>query len=155
MMGLLTTMQDLTPTLNKWSDKVDSIHDTANKIASIGNLSNNIPMKGEITQEFKGDKHHGIDIGAKEGTPVYAMWKGDVAKVEWNDIYGNVVIVNHGSGVETLYGHLSGINVKVGYPVIEGSRIGSCGSTGRSTGPHLHFEVRRGGIAVNPATYLD
>ena len=154
MLGLLTTMQDLTPTLKRLNARIDSIQGTVEKISNIGQGNNELPMKGKITKYFNGVDHHGIDIAANAGTPVTSYWEGDVIKVCWDDIYGNMIIVNHGNGVETLYGHLSGLSVKVGYPVIAGSRVGSCGSTGISTGPHLHFEVRKEGVAVDPIMYL-
>jgi len=154
MLGLLTTMQDLTPVIERWNARVDSLQNTADRVASMGRGNWLMPMKGELTQVFKGDAHHGIDIGAPEGTPVIATREGDVIKVGWSDIYGNVIIVDHRGGMESLYGHLSGLSVRVGYPVVAGAQIGSCGNTGRSSGPHLHFEIRKNGTSVDPASYL-
>lgn len=113
-----------------------------------------MPMIGKITQQFDGNKHHGIDIAAPQGTPVEAVEEGDVTRVEWNDIYGNMIVIDHGKGIESLYGHLLDINVKKGYPVVAGTVIGTCGSTGNSTGPHLHFEIRINNQTVDPAKYL-
>lgn len=155
MLGLLTTMHDLTPVIQRWSARVDSLQNTADKINSIGQDDWIMPMKGELTQGYKGDAHHGIDIGAPEGSVVRSAKEGDVSQVGWSDIYGNMVIVDHGGGVESVYAHLSGLSVKAGYPVLTGDKIGSCGSTGRSTGPHLHFEIRKNGTTVNPANYLN
>ena len=152
MLGLLTTMQDLAPVIQRWSNRVDSLQNTADKIGSIGQGSWVIPMKGEVSQEFKGKDHHGIDIAAPSGTVVEATRKGQVISVGWNDIYGNVIIIDHGEGMKSLYGHLSGISVKVGYPVIAGTNIGNCGSS--STGPHLHFEIRKNGTCIDPSSYL-
>jgi len=154
MLGLLTTMQDLTPVVERWSARVDSLQDTANRVTNIGQGSFETPMNGEITQLFKGELHHGIDIGANEGTPVKASKEGDVSYVGWHDIYGNMVIVDHGKGLQTVYAHLKGLSVKVGYPVLEGGKIGSCGTTGRSSGPHLHFEIRKNGICLDPLSFL-
>jgi len=154
MMGLLTTMQDLSPVINDWNNRVNSLQDTADKIANLGRGSWEMPMKGELSQLYKGADHHGIDIAASIGTPVLAARQGDVKSVGWSEIYGNMIIVDHGGGMESLYGHLSGIDVKVGYPVYAGQRIGSCGNTGNSTGPHLHFEIRKNGTSVDPASYL-
>jgi len=154
MMILLVLMQDLTPIINKWGAKIDSWKSTADNIGNLGKGSWIMPMKGEITQEFKGEQHHGVDIGAPTGTVVEATKKGEVTRVEWSDIYGNMIVIDHGGGFESLYGHLSGISIKVGYPVIAGTNIGSCGSTGRSTGSHLHFEIRLHGQAQNPMNYL-
>jgi len=155
MMVLLATMQDLTPVIQKWSDRVESLQNTVDKVSNIGQGSWKFPMKGELTQLYKGKDHHGVDIGALPGVVVEAVRKGEVKSVGWNDIYGNVVIVDHGEGLESVYAHLQGINVKVGYPVIAGDNIGTCGSTGRSTGPHLHFEIRKFGQTVDPLPYFN
>lgn len=154
MMMLLVLMQDLTPIIERWSARMDSWQNTADNIGNLGRGSWLTPMKGEITQPFKGEAHHGIDIAAPIGTPVEATRKGQVTRVEWNDIYGNMIVIDHGGGLESLYGHLSGISIKVGYPVIAGTKIGSCGNTGKSTGPHLHFEIRKNGICSDPMSYL-
>ena len=155
MMGLLTTMQSLTPVIQRWNARIDSIQSTANRVASIGQGSWKSPMKGEVTQGYKGQAHHGIDIAAPEGTTVKATREGDVSYVGWHDIYGNVIIIDHGSGMQSVYGHLSGLSVKVGWPVLTGGTIGSCGSTGKSSGPHLHFEIRKNGTTVDPVNYLN
>lgn len=154
MMMLLVLVQDLTPIIERWAAKMDSWQNTADNIGNLGKGSWMIPMKGEITQEFKGKDHHGIDIAAPMGTVIEATREGDVTRVEWSDIYGNMIVIDHGNGLESLYGHLSGISVEVGYPVVAGTNIGSCGSTGRSNGPHLHWEIRKHGIAQNPMNYL-
>lgn len=155
IMILLATVQDLAPVLKRWNDRIDSLQNTAENIGNLGKGSWLIPMKGEITQDFNGSDHHGIDIGAPIGTPVEATRKGLVTRVEWNNIYGNMIVIDHGNGLESLYGHLNGINVKVGYPVIAGTKIGSCGNTGRSYGSHLHFEIRKNGTCQNPMIYLN
>lgn len=155
MMGLLTTMQDLTPVIQRWNARIDSLQSTADRVAIIGQGSWKSPMRGEITQLYKGEAHHGIDIGAPIGTVVEAARKGQVTSIGWHDIYGNVVIVDHGEGMESLYAHLQGISVKVGYPVIAGDNIGTCGNTGKSSGPHLHFEIRKNGTCIDPLPYLN
>ncbi|HZH34194.1 MAG TPA: M23 family metallopeptidase [Pyrinomonadaceae bacterium] len=95
--------------------------------------------------------HSGIDIGIPQGTPVLAAAKGVVTHSGWAGGYGNVVIIEHdGSDVITRYAHLSRCDVAVGQTVNKGSQIGLVGSTGRSTGPHLHYEVRINGRAVDP-----
>ena len=154
MMALSATMLDLTPVIEKWSARVDSLQSTVDKVSNIGQGSWEMPMKGELTQPYKGKDHHGIDIGASIGTKVTAVREGEVKSVGWSDIYGNVVIVQHDGGAESLYGHLSGIDVKAGWPVIAGTKIGSCGSTGNSTGPHLHFEIRKNGQTIDPLPYF-
>jgi len=107
-----------------------------------------------ITQYF-GWRHSGLDIGNKTGQPVYASESGVVEKAGWNNGgYGYFVIINHGGGLKTLYAHLSKIYAKAGQNVSRGFIIGAIGSTGRSTGPHLHFEVQVNGLRINPLNYI-
>jgi murein DD-endopeptidase MepM/ murein hydrolase activator NlpD len=99
-----------------------------------------------------------VDFHATQGTVVKAVHTGIVVKAGWDGAYGNEIIIKHGPGVYTQYGHLSSINVKVGEKVSTGRMIGLSGATGNATGPHLHFEVRRGvsyGTDVNPLTFLE
>jgi murein DD-endopeptidase MepM/ murein hydrolase activator NlpD len=98
--------------------------------------------------------HEGQDIDAAWGTPVQVTASGKVTVAGWQRGYGNVVYVDHGNGLSTRYGHLSKINVAVGQTVIRGDTIGLVGSTGRSTGPHLHYEVRINNQPVDPKKYL-
>lgn len=99
--------------------------------------------------------HKGIDIGAPTGANIIASNAGKVVTSSYNaGGYGNYVIIDHGGGYMTVYGHLSARHVSVGDRVGRGSVIGLCGSTGRSTGPHLHFEIRVNGTAQNPLNYL-
>ncbi len=113
------------------------------------------PIGGVITQRFVW-YHKGTDIAAGFGTPILAADAGRVVTAGWPDNtgYGNRVMIDHGNGFETLYGHMARIDVTAGQTVNRGDRIGLEGSTGRSTGPHLHFEIRKGGVAVNPLDYL-
>jgi murein DD-endopeptidase MepM/ murein hydrolase activator NlpD len=95
--------------------------------------------------------HTGIDFGAPPGTPIYATGKGTVVRIEYkNSGYGHNVVISHGYGYETLYGHMDKISVKPGQQVFKGQQIGTVGSTGMSTGPHLHYEVIKDGEKVNP-----
>ena len=98
--------------------------------------------------------HKGVDLAAPTGTPVYAPADGVVGKAEWFSSYGLYISLGHGASIETRYGHLSRLNVSAGQQVRKGDLIGFVGSTGRSTGPHLHYEVRIDGMAVNPIPYL-
>jgi murein DD-endopeptidase MepM/ murein hydrolase activator NlpD len=99
--------------------------------------------------------HGGIDLAGPIGTPIYATADGLVAKAEWNSGgYGNLVEINHGQGIETRYGHLSRFVARSGQRVRRGDLIGYMGSTGRSTGSHLHYEVRIDGRAVNPIPFM-
>jgi len=98
--------------------------------------------------------HTGIDMAARRGTPIYATGDGVVEFAGRESGYGNIIKIRHAFGYETFYAHLSRIRVKRGQRVSRGERIGDMGSTGRSTGPHLHYEVRAGGKPVNPQTYI-
>jgi murein DD-endopeptidase MepM/ murein hydrolase activator NlpD len=98
--------------------------------------------------------HHGVDIPAPEGTPVLAMSSGRVAFAGTMSGYGNVVILQHGGGTQSLYAHLSAIDVSAGDEVRGRQTIGRVGSTGNATGPHLHFEVIRWGRAEDPVPLL-
>ena len=98
--------------------------------------------------------HHGVDIAASHGTPVEATASGTVTKAGYIGGYGNSVVVDHGRGYETVYGHLSKIEVTAGDKIDRGQPIGKVGSSGRSTGPHLHYEIRLAGEPINPNAYL-
>ncbi|GHU80367.1 hypothetical protein FACS189468_0010 [Spirochaetia bacterium] len=121
------------------------------------------PIRGNITSRygyrsnpFTGVRslHNGLDIGAGMGAPVKAAMSGQISSVGYDTSYGNFVVITHQSGYRTLYGHLSVIRAKSGTYVNAGDRIGDVGSTGQSTGPHLHFTVYRNGVTVNPYTVL-
>ncbi|MEM6376165.1 MAG: M23 family metallopeptidase [Pseudomonadota bacterium] len=101
-----------------------------------------------------GRMHNGVDYAAPHGTPIYATADGVIKEAEWQSGYGRVVIIQHDFGMETRYGHLSRIRVKPGQRVSRGDRIGDMGNTGRSTGTHLHYEIRVGGKPVNPMIYI-
>jgi len=101
-----------------------------------------------------GRKHEGIDMAAPVGTPVYATGDGTVIFAGWQRGYGNVIKIQHELGTETRYGHLSKLHVRAGQQVSRGARIGDMGNTGRSTGPHLHYEVRVNGRAVDPLSFI-
>ncbi len=98
--------------------------------------------------------HKGIDLAGPVGTPVYATADGVISKAEWFSSYGLFVSIEHGGALQTRYGHMSRLNVASGQQVQKGDLIGFIGSTGRSTGPHLHYEVRVNGEAVNPLPYM-
>jgi len=120
------------------------------------------PVTGTITSRFglrtateivSGD-HKGIDIGAPRGTSIYAAADGKVTYSGWMGGYGNLVIISHGNGIETYYGHCSSLYVSAGSTVKAGDSIAAVGSTGNSTGNHLHFEIRKNGGQINPQTYV-
>ncbi len=102
----------------------------------------------------KGRKHKGIDIAARQGTAIIASQKGTVVYAGVLSGYGKVIIIDHNNGYSTVYAHNSRNSVKVDEQVNQGQVIGRVGSTGRSTGPHLHFEIRKGYQTVNPLSYL-
>jgi murein DD-endopeptidase MepM/ murein hydrolase activator NlpD len=115
------------------------------------------PINGTFTSPFGmrwGRLHAGIDIAAPVGTPIRAADSGTVQIASWYGGYGNYTCIGHGGGVSTCYGHQSSIGVSVGQNVSQGQVIGACGSTGNSTGPHLHFEIRINGSPVDPMGYL-
>lgn len=98
--------------------------------------------------------HAGLDMAAPRGTSVRAAMSGRVTFAGWDGNYGRKVVISHGKGLVTVYGHLNRIKVKVGQRVTTGMRIGTVGTSGRTTGPHLHFEVRKNGVPRNPTTYM-
>ncbi len=99
--------------------------------------------------------HTGVDFIAQPGSPILSAAGGVVATAEFHSAYGNMVDINHDNGLTTRYAHLSKMLVKVGDIVLKGQRVGDLGSTGRATGPHLHFEVRENSVPLNPKRFLD
>jgi len=121
------------------------------------------PVKGWLTSSFgmrrdpfngRRKMHEGLDIASRTGTPVIATADGIVSSVKTEPGYGKVVTIDHGYGYRTIYGHNSKIFAKVGQRVRRGDRIAAVGNTGRSTGSHVHYEVRLNGVPVNPHKYL-
>ncbi|HXG75174.1 MAG TPA: peptidoglycan DD-metalloendopeptidase family protein [Gaiellaceae bacterium] len=115
------------------------------------------PVNGPVVSGYGmrwGRLHEGIDIAAASGTPIRAAAAGTVIHAGWLGGYGNLVVVDHGNGLSTAYAHASAILVGVGQSVAQGETIALVGSTGNSSGPHLHFEVRVNGTAVDPLGYL-
>jgi murein DD-endopeptidase MepM/ murein hydrolase activator NlpD len=111
---------------------------------------------GERIDPFSGEGawHTGVDIAAPTGTPVRATADGTVTFAGWSNGYGRLIILDHGNGMTTYYAHLSRFNVVEGQEVRRGQQIGAVGSTGRTTAPHLHYEVRQGGAPMNPYHFL-
>jgi murein DD-endopeptidase MepM/ murein hydrolase activator NlpD len=119
------------------------------------------PTAGIITTHFgeigplSPRGHSGLDIAGPQGTPILAADEGEVLKADWNDEgYGGLIIIGHPSGYETWYGHLARLEVEKGEQVKRGEEIGRMGSTGYSTGPHLHLEIREQGQILNPLEFL-
>lgn len=125
------------------------------KTMASGVFSN--PSRGRLTSRFGmrwGSMHTGIDVANSTGTPIYAADGGKVSFAGVNGTYGNLVIIDHENGYQTYYAHASKLLVKKGQRVYKGEQIALVGSTGRSTGPHLHFEVRKNGTPVNPLNFV-
>jgi murein DD-endopeptidase MepM/ murein hydrolase activator NlpD len=135
----------------------------ANPLFHSNMLPNVWPVDGRLMSNFGnrtdpfsggGAWHAGVDISAPSGTAVKASADGVVAGAEWAGAYGRLVVLDHGSGIQTYYAHLSRMDVVAGQWVRRGSVVGRVGATGRVTSAHLHYEVRRGGTPINPAPYL-
>lgn len=133
-----------------------------------GNVPNSLPMKvSELVRV--GDRygmrmhpilkykrmHKGIDLVAPKGTPILATANGKVVKAAYSVGYGKMVVIDHGNGVETVYAHLKKLNVEKGQAVSRGEQIAELGSTGMSTGPHLHYEIRIEGAKIDPLTMVE
>ncbi len=131
---------------------------------SLSHIPLGMPFTGKITSSFGHrenpfggygvETHRGMDIKGPMGAPVKSMAKGKVVFSGIKGGYGNCIILVHGSGFETLYGHLSKVTVRSGQKIDIGQQIGNIGSTGRSTGPHLHYEVHQNGKRINPISFL-
>jgi murein DD-endopeptidase MepM/ murein hydrolase activator NlpD len=109
---------------------------------------------GQHGPYWSGGVHTGLDFAGSSGTPIRAAASGTVISTGYEGAYGNRIVIDHGNGFRTTYNHLSGITVSVGQKVTAGDRIGSLGNTGNSTGPHLHFEVTKGGKFIDPEAWL-
>jgi murein DD-endopeptidase MepM/ murein hydrolase activator NlpD len=136
----------------------------ANPLFHTNMLPNIWPVDGRLgshfgnrTDPFSGDGgwHSGVDISAPSGTPVKASADGVVESAEWAGAYGKLVVLDHGGRVSTYYAHLSRMEVVPGQWVRRGTIVGRVGGTGRVTSAHLHYEVRRGGIPINPRPFLN
>ena len=115
------------------------------------------PISGVLTSRYGyrwGRTHTGIDIGAHTGTQIKAAAPGKVTFSGWKGSLGNLVVITHGNGIQTYYGHCSKLLVTAGQSISAGQAIANVGSTGRSTGSHLHFEIRVNGSAINPQSYI-
>lgn len=119
-----------------------------------------VPVQGRITSRFgsreaiRDHDHKGLDIAAKTGTPIKAAADGKITYSDTMSGYGNLIIIDHGNGIKTYYGHCSKLYKKEGQKVSAGDVIAAVGNTGNSTGSHLHFEIRKNGVYLNPTKYL-
>ena len=139
--------------------KVNTAGNTSSGKANLG-VGLIKPVSGVITSRFgvssriRRSSHTGLDIATSTGTPVKAAASGKVTFSGYKGSYGNMLVISHGNGVQTYYGHCSKLYVSAGATVSQGQTIAAVGSTGNSTGPHLHLEVRVNGVAYNPQNYL-
>lgn len=160
--GSLTASQ-LEPVRRSEVGQVQDFEKMARSTDALATKPSIWPVSGEVTSGFGwrnspwgggSELHAGIDIANNLGTPIVATADGTVVRSEWSGGYGNVVQIDHGNGIETIYGHNSRIIVNAGHSVKKGQVIAYLGSTGRSTGPHVHYEVRVNGAAVDPVSFL-
>lgn len=138
--------------------KASKTSSSSSKTTSLNGVKLTVkPVSGTITSRFGsrgGRQHTGLDIGAPKGTKIKAAAGGTVIFAGYSGAYGNVVKISHGSGIKTYYAHCSKLYVEKGQKVSAGDVIAAVGSTGRSTGNHLHFEIVKNGTSVNPQNYL-
>ena len=169
IIGTAKKIDELSKAIYIQSKSFDKIEELAkNKIDMLASIPAILPVSlkdkntHQVTSSFgyrmhpiyKTPKFHaGMDFSAHPGTDVYATGNGTVVKVGWETGYGNTIEIDHGFGYLTRYAHLQGFNTKVGKKVVRGEIIGKVGSTGKSTGPHLHYEVYVKGQVVNPVNY--
>lgn len=162
--GIGATDQRFRALFSSWT-ALDGISGPANPTErSIVSIPSRMPLVGSVLTSLYGmrshpvlgglRKHTGIDLAAPTGTPVYATADGVVSRADWYSSYGLYISLEHGASLQTRYAHLSRLAVASGDVVKKGDLIGYVGSTGRSTGPHLHYEVRVDGVAVNPIPYM-
>lgn len=134
-------------------DKINLYRIAAEKVPLVMPVHNAVRYTSPFGRRW-GRMHEGQDMAASIGTPVYATADGVVTYAGWSTGYGRLIKIRHEFGIETRYGHLNAIRVEVGQRVSRGDRIGDMGNSGRSTGPHLHYEVRVNGSPVNPMTFI-
>ena len=123
-------------------------------ISLIKPVSGTISSRFRVGSSIRSSSHTVLDIAAPLGTPIKAAASGTVTFAGWKGSYGNMLVISHGNNVQTYYAHCSKLSASVGTSISQGLVIGAVGSTGNSTGPHLHFEIRVNGIAYNPQNYL-
>ena len=121
---------------------------------SVKPVSGNITSRYGTVESVRDHTHAGLDIAAPYGTTIVAAADGEITYSGWMSGYGNLIIIDHGNGIQTYYGHCSKLYAKVGDEVKAGNTIAAVGSTGNSTGNHLHFEIRKNGTTLNPQKYL-
>lgn len=158
--NLLEMKEELPALLNSFEELLDRFQEYEEELRTIPTY---VPAEGRITSQFGNRRdpftrwtrfHSGIDIAAPLNTPIYAAADGKVTMAGWNGGYGNTVIIQHDSTYKTLYAHLNKLDVEVEDVVKKGDIIGRMGTTGRSTGVHLHYEIKKNGEHVDPYMYM-
>ncbi|MGQ9534028.1 MAG: M23 family metallopeptidase [bacterium] len=150
MLGIDKAPAEVNPSIENIENKYENrLNDSKND----ENLPYLLPVIGQISRKFN-EGHKGIDIAAPIYSPIIAAAGGKVISVGWDSLYGNYVVIEHSANYKTFYGHLNSILVKYGDIVSAGKIIGTLGSTGKSTSPHLHYEVIFQGQPVDPMVYL-
>ena len=138
----------------KEQQRINNLPDVNGIKLAVKPVSGTITSRYGVSSRLRKSTHTGLDIAAKTGTPIKVVADGIVTSAKYSGSYGNLVKVDHGNGVETWYAHNSKMYVKAGQKVTAGDSIAAVGSTGNSTGPHLHLEIRVNGVHVNPQNYL-
>ena len=138
----------------KEQERINNLPDVNGIKLAVKPISGIITSRYGVSSSLRKSTHTGLDIAAKTGTPIKVVADGTVTSASYSGSYGNLVKVDHGNGVETWYAHNSKMYVKAGQKVTAGDTIAAVGSTGNSTGPHLHLEIRINGVHVNPQNYL-
>ncbi len=150
MLGIDKSPAEVVPSFEKIENKYEKEINDSKKDENLPYL---LPVLGQISRKFS-EEHKGIDIAAPMYSPVISAAGGKVVSVGWDSLYGNYIVIEHSKNYKTFYGHLHSILVKFGDVVSAGKIIGSLGSTGKSTSPHLHYEVIFQGQSVDPIVYL-
>ena len=150
------TKQNTWTLYSKLLEKQELLDNTPSILPSRGWISSHFGYRNEsVYSDHEPYFHRGMDVAASEGSEVYATADGKVIFAGYDDSgFGNLIIIDHGYGLETYYAHLSEINTEIGAKVNRWNQIGAVGNTGKSTGPHLHYEVRIYGMPVNPTNYI-
>lgn len=145
---------EVSPASEKMLTTVDTLQAGAPNVPTLW------PVRGWVTAEFnellpgREKRHMGVDIAGSQGTPILSAASGEVTFSGWDKDLGLVVVLDHKNGLSTLYGHCSRVTVEVGNFVVQGQIIALLGNTGKSSAPHLHFEIREDGVPVDPRGYL-
>lgn len=150
MLGVEKTPIAVQPNFSNINPNITVAEDSSTQTE---NIPSTLPTMGQISKKY-GPDHEGVDIAAPLFAPILAAAGGNVKAAGWDSVYGNYVIIEHSKNYSTFYGHLNSVAPKQGESVTAGKIIGTVGSSGKSTSPHLHYEVRFQGKAIDPMAYL-